>query len=92
MNDRIEGQGRLETIEPPEKVWQVKYRFDTTTNVVRRSGFPAVAGRSTGTIQSLDGKQIPEGEYHLHADDGEIIRVQNLGLGEWTILGRPSRR
>lgn len=87
MHERIEGQGRLETIEPPEKVWQVSYRFDITTNVVRKPGFPAVAGRrdSRGIIESLDGQPIPEGVYQLHTDD-EILRVQNVGLGTWVIL------
>jgi hypothetical protein len=88
MHERIEGRGRLETVEPPEKVWQVSYRFDITTNVVRRSGFPPVAGHrdSRGTVQSLDGKPIPEGVYRLHAEGDEILRVQNVGLETWVIL------
>ena len=67
----------------------MKYRFDITTNVVPSSGFPPLATRrdSAGTIQSLDGRTIPEGEYRT--DGGEIIRVQKLGLGEWTIFGSP---
>jgi hypothetical protein len=88
MHERIEGKGRLETITPPEKVWQVSYRFDITTNIVRKPGFPEVAGRrdSTGKVSSFDGKPIPEGDYHLHAEGGEILRVQNVGMGTWTIL------
>jgi hypothetical protein len=88
MQERIEGQGRLETIAPPEKVWQVSYRFDITTNIVRKPGVPAVAvgkSDSTGTVGSLDGQPIPEGEYQLHTGD-EILRVQNVGLGTWVIL------
>jgi hypothetical protein len=87
LRERIEGKGRLETIAPPEKVWQVNYRFDITTNIVEKPGFSRVASRrdSTGTVSSLDGKAIPEGEYQLHTDD-EILRVQNTGFGEWVIL------
>lgn len=74
MQERVEGQGRLETIAPPEKVWQVSYRFDIVTNIVRKPGSSAVAGRSdnTGAVLSLNRKPIPEGEYTLHTDDGEI--------------------
>ena len=89
MYERKEGQGRLETVEPPEKVWQVSYRFDITTNIVRKPGVQAVAAGksdSTGTVRSLDGKPIPEGEYLLHADDGEIMRVVNLGVDSWSML------
>jgi hypothetical protein len=88
MNERIEGQGRLETIESPKKVWQVNYRFDITTHVMRKSGFPPVATQrdSRGTIQSLDEKPIPEGSCQLHTDD-EILRVKNVGLGTWVIFG-----
>jgi hypothetical protein len=87
MNERIEGQGRLETMEPPEKVWQVSYRFDITTHVMRKPGFPPVGTQrdSRGTIQALEEKPIPEGVYQLHTDD-EILRVKNVGLGTWVIL------
>jgi hypothetical protein len=88
MQETMEGQGRLETIAPPEKVWQVSYRFDITMNMVRNPGFSAGAGRSDnlGAVLSFDGKPIPEGEYTLHTDDGEIVRLRNLGLDEWAIL------
>ena len=85
MNERIEGQGRLETTEPPEKVWQVSYRFDTVTNIVRRQA----RSDGRGIIQSLNGRPIPEGVYRLHAEN-TIHRVQNLGpdvgLKTWVIL------
>jgi hypothetical protein len=88
MQERVEGQGRLETIAPPEKVSQVSYRFDIVANIVRKPNSSVVAVRSdnTGAVLSLNRKPIPEGGYALHTDDGEIIRVRNLGLGEWAIL------
>jgi hypothetical protein len=89
MVETIEGEGRLETITPPEKVWMVSYHFDITTKIVERTGFPRVASKrdSTGCVNSLDDKPIPEGTYQLHAADGEILRVENAGFGQWVILG-----
>jgi hypothetical protein len=43
MVETIKGEGRLETITPPEKVWMVSYHFDITTKVVEKPGFPRVA-------------------------------------------------
>jgi hypothetical protein len=88
MLERIEGQGRLESIDLPTRVYQVGYRFDITSNLVRKPGRPAVATHrdSSGSVWSLDGKRISEAEYHLHAVDGEILKVQNAGMGEWCIL------
>ena len=78
MVETIEGEGRLETITPPEKVWMVSYRFDIETKIVEKPGFPRVASKrdTSGTVCSLDGKPIPEGTYQLHAADGEILRVE----------------
>jgi hypothetical protein len=88
MVETIEGEGRLETITPPEKVWMVSYRFDIATKIVEKPGFPRVVSKrdSTGTVRSLDGKPIPEGTYQLHAADGEILRADNAGFGQWVIL------
>ena len=85
MHEKIEGQGRLETMEPPEKVWQVSYRFDIVTNIVQRQA----RSEGRGIIQSLDGRPILEGVYRLHFDN-TVLRVQNLGpdvgLETWVIL------
>jgi hypothetical protein len=88
MHERLEGQGRLESSQQPEKVYEVVYQFDIVTDVVERPGFPPVVGNShsRGTIRSVDGEPIPEGYYQLHASDGEIIRVKHLTLGTWVIL------
>jgi hypothetical protein len=88
MHEKIEGQGRLETVDPPEKVWLVSYRFDITRNTVRKPGIAALAvgkSGSRGTITSVDGKPIPVGTYMLHANDGPTMRVENLG-DTWTLL------
>jgi hypothetical protein len=91
MIDTIEGEGRLESIREPGKVWRVAYRFDITTTVQRKSG---VAGAtvvtrrdSRGWVRSLDGSPIPQGEYTLYAEDGEILRVDYFDV--WAIVGSP---
>jgi hypothetical protein len=88
MLEVIEGQGRLKTTSPPESVWDVRYRFEITSDVVRKPGFPTVTAKrdSTGWVRSLDGRAIPEGTYELQAQDGEILRVENASLGEWGIV------
>ena len=88
MVETIKGQGRLESIREPGKVRRVEYRFDITTTYERKSGAAGgalVARReSQGTVRALDGTPIPQGEYSLHADEGEILRVDNFDV--WTIV------
>ena len=84
----VEGVGRLESIGEPEKVWQVKYRFEVTT-MHRRMSVGSVGLRtdrkwSEGTVISVDGTAIPQGEYTLHAEDGEILRVDYFDV--WSIV------
>ena len=88
MNERIEGKGLLRSIRPPIVEFDVVYQFDIVTAVVRRPGFPPVAGHShsKGTVRAVNGQFIPEGIHQLEAEDGETLRVTNVGLGEWCIL------
>jgi hypothetical protein len=87
MIDKIQGQGQLETWDQPEKKISVAYRFEITTDVLARPGFPRVATRkhSTGNVSTLTGQSIGPGYYRLYASDGEVLKVQNLG-GQWMIL------
>src|ERR1700720_32229 len=64
MQERIEGRGWLETIAPPE-VWHVSYRFDIATNVVRKSGYSAIAGRNDNTGQFFHSDCEPRGDFRL---------------------------
>ena len=84
MDERLTGKGVLSS---GDKQWNVDYDFVITTSVVRKSGFPAVQGRSSsiGSVSATDGASLPEGYYQLRTDD-EHIRVKNNGLGQWTIL------
>lgn len=75
----VEGVGRLESIREPEKVWQVKYHFEVTSTYSRKSvgsvGLRSERKWSEGTVASVDGTTIPQGEYRLPAQDEEILRV-----------------
>jgi len=88
MLETIEGEGRLESIREPGKVWRVAYRFDITTTHERKSGVAGAAvvvrSDSEGTVRSVDGTPIPQGEYRLHTDDGEILRIDNFDV--WSIV------
>jgi len=87
LHDRIEGQGQLENWERPDKKTPVSYHFDITTEVLERPGFPRVVARkhSIGSVRTISGVPIAEGEYRLFAEDSEILKVKNL-FGQWVIL------
>jgi hypothetical protein len=87
MRERIEGRGQLESWERPEKKIPVEYVFDIITDVLARPGFPPVATKkhSEGRIHSVAGESITQGYYRLFAEDGEILKVQNVGLDYWSI-------
>lgn len=88
MREIIEGHGQLESWERPEAKLPVSYVFEITTEFFERPGFPRVAARkhSIGKIGALTGEILAEGYYRLLASDGEILKVQNVGLGQWVIL------
>jgi hypothetical protein len=88
MVETLEGVGRLESIREPGKVWQVTYRFEITSTYSRKSvggvGVRVDRKWSEGTVASVDGTAIPQGEYTLHAEDGEILRVDYFDI--WSIV------
>jgi hypothetical protein len=92
--EKKEGRGQLESWDRPDKKLPVAYAFDITTDIVARPGVPRVAARShsMGKITALTGESIAEGSYQLFASDGEILKVKNVGLGQWVILTVPRNR
>jgi len=91
MDEILEGQGRLESIRDRTKVWQVRYHFQIKSTYNRKTagGVGVRVDRKWsegGTVEALDGTPIPEGEYTLHTEDGEILRVDHFD-GLWTISG-----
>ena len=88
MVETLEGTGRLESIREPGKFWQVKYRFEITSAYSRKSagsvGVRVDRKWSDGTVASVDGTAMPQGEYTLHTEDGEILRVDNYDV--WSIV------
>jgi hypothetical protein len=87
-HETVKGKGLLLSYENPTKEYQVEYEFNIHTRIVERDGFSGVAAdkTSSGGVRRLDGEPIAEGYYQLHAADGEIMRVKNLGFGGWVIL------
>ena len=67
---------------------QVKYRFEITSTYSRKSvagvGVRVDRKWSEGTVVSVDGAMIPQGEYTLHPQGGEILRVDNFDV--WSIV------
>jgi hypothetical protein len=87
--DRIEGQGKLENWEHPDKRIPVRYRFDFTAEVIETRGPRRVGVRRSGVgvVEALSGEPIPEGDYRLFAEsDNEVLKVQTAGLGEWAVV------
>jgi hypothetical protein len=86
MQEEVEGVGQLEKWEHPDKKHEVQYQFRISTEIIARPGFPPMTERrSKGTVQSVAGELLPEGEYRLYTDE-EILKVKNAGLGIWVIL------
>jgi hypothetical protein len=79
MRSTIEGDGQLESIKDSKTVWQVHFRFDIET-----TGRRSPRSLSTGTVQSLDERPIPEGVYYLRFNN-KVARVENSNVG-WMIL------
>jgi hypothetical protein len=88
MHETKEGEGTLKTLTPPQMSYRVTFRFEIFYNVVRKPGFPTVSTHSDsrGTVRALNDTPLPEGVCQLDADDGEILRVSNVGLDTWVIL------
>ena len=88
MREVLEGQGTLRQSGPSPVEWQVQYRFVIHTNLVPRPGFPPAVGKShtDGSVSAVNGDFLPEGYFQLTAQDGEIMRIQNVGFATWKIL------
>lgn len=84
MTEALEGRGTLRQAVPPAQ-WSVEYGFEATTNLGTSGGFRL---HHSGTVNALNGETIPLGGYQLEAQDGKILRVENLGV-KWIILAQP---
>jgi hypothetical protein len=88
LREQVEGTGQLEKWDHPDGQDEVIYSFDIETDTVetRREPRVGVDLQGRGTVRSTTGKLLPKDIYRLYCADGEIMRVQNLGMGIWTIL------
>ena len=88
-HETLEGTGKLRRIGIPPLAFDVTYHLDIITSVIAHPGIPAMVrgrSRSQGTITSVTNEFIPGGEYDLETEDGETLRVKNLGVNHWHIL------
>jgi hypothetical protein len=85
MQETLEGEGTLESI-PPQVTYAVGYRFVITSGLVKKAGGVASWIDSIGKVWALDGTVVPDGAYHLTTSDGEILKVDNAGMGDWVIV------
>jgi hypothetical protein len=87
IHETLKGNGRLVSRESPSLEHEVEYEFHISARIVKTGGLPEVAAdfSSRGRVRPLDGAPLALGEYTLHAEDGEILRVKNVGAA-WVIL------
>ena len=85
MIEPKEGKGKLVSRDTG-KEYQVLFEFTIVTNLVKRPHGVAV-GKSdaNGKVSSIDGAVLPDGDYDLYEEDGEIMHVRNMGFGQWVI-------
>ena len=86
----LEGTGKLRSNGTPPLEFDVTYRFDITMSVVTHVGMAGMASgrrKSQGVITSVTNEFIPGGHYQLETENGETLRVNNLGINHWHIIG-----
>jgi hypothetical protein len=85
MIEHKEGKGKLISRQTREE-YQVEFAFTFVTNIVKTPrGVVAGKADARGEVRSTAGALLPVEDYDLHADDGEIMHVRNMGLGEWVV-------
>jgi len=87
MDERLKGTGKLTWLGPPSKEWTVHYNFSIILRL-ESSNLPRAAAHSTsnGAVWDTNDEVIPQGIFQLEAEDGEILRVKNLGFNTWVIV------
>jgi hypothetical protein len=84
VREEITGTGSLVSRQIPLQRWLVFYFFEGQKQVVRG----AVSRHYyRGVVRCEKGTTIPVGEYDLYAGNEAVLKVVNLGLGGWSILG-----
>jgi hypothetical protein len=87
MEERLRGTGMLRHVTDSAIGWDVGYEFTIRRGIIQQAGFPTVVAQSSshGSVWSLSGDAIRRGYYELTTEDGETLRVKNLGV-DWAII------
>ncbi|QNI32541.1 hypothetical protein H7849_00460 [Alloacidobacterium dinghuense] len=89
MEELHEGQAKLTGLcnasETFDVVYSISFRFELQN---RHAGLPCMAFKSASVnyVQSIDGRNIPTGEYLLEREH-EINKVENIGI--WQMMSWP---
>jgi hypothetical protein len=85
MQETLEGTGKLRRIGFPLLEVEVTYRIEITTHVTHQPGFPTITRKSSqGVVRAIANEHLPQGHYELETQDGETVKLQNIGT--WHIL------
>ena len=83
----LRGSGSLRSVDGSTST-EVTFEFVVIdTPRPQRPGFPYAPSKKSGTgrIASLAGRTFADGNYQLQTSEGQVFRVQKLGL-DWHIL------
>jgi hypothetical protein len=87
MNEKLKGEGRLVPTRPTGVEYRVVYGIELVPEV-RQHGVPPAAQRARWAkcqVKSQHARQIPDGTYFLHADEGRVHQLKSKD-GKWEYL------
>jgi hypothetical protein len=85
--ETLKGQGRLVPTRPTGVEYRVEYGIELVPEV-RQHGVTPPAARAKWTrckVRSAHARQIPDGTYFLHADEGRVHQLKSKD-GKWEYL------
>jgi len=87
MTEKLKGEGRLVPTRPTGVEYRVVYGIELVPEVRQHGVPPAVAKTRWAKCQvkSQHARQIPDGTYFLHADEGRVHQWKSKD-GKWEYL------
>jgi hypothetical protein len=82
----LQGSGKLISGDAAVGDFEVSFSFTVVTKV-SKSGAPSEPEEKFmfGNVWSRDGRSIPDGQYDLHAQSGEVLQVRKGGPAGWSV-------
>jgi hypothetical protein len=87
MAEKLKGEGRLVPTRPTGVEYRVVYGIELVPEV-RQHGVPPAVAKSRWArcqVKSQHARQIPDGTYFLHADEGRVHQLKSKD-GKWEYL------